>query len=226
MKFADDVAGKKRLNRLEVSGRCLLDYGHFVVFRKVVDQNVEHESVELRFGQRIGAFHFDRVLRRQHKEWFVQRVALSRCGDLMFLHCFQQSRLSLWWGAVNFICKQHIGKNGARNEPHRSATSTVFFQNFSTSNVGWHQVGRKLDSVELEVEQLSDGLDEKCLRQSRCSGDQTVAASQQGNQQLPDNILLADDDSGQFSVDLFSELPQNPNEFAFAIRGEFCVVGH
>ena len=36
--------------------------------RRIVDDDVEHEPVELRFGQRIRAFLLDRVLRRQHEE--------------------------------------------------------------------------------------------------------------------------------------------------------------
>ena len=36
------------------------------------------KPIELRFGQRIGAFHFDRVLRGEHEERLFQRIALAR----------------------------------------------------------------------------------------------------------------------------------------------------
>ena len=44
----------------------------------IVDEHVEHEAVELRFGQRIGAFLLDRVLRGQHEERLGQRDAAGR----------------------------------------------------------------------------------------------------------------------------------------------------
>ena len=35
---------------------------------RIVDVDLHQEAVELRFGQRIGAFLLDRVLRREHME--------------------------------------------------------------------------------------------------------------------------------------------------------------
>ena len=35
---------------------------------RILHEDLEHEAVLLRFGQRIGAFLLDRVLRRQHEE--------------------------------------------------------------------------------------------------------------------------------------------------------------
>ena len=39
--------------------------------RRIADLQFQHEAVHLRFGQRIGAFLFDRILRGQHEERFV-----------------------------------------------------------------------------------------------------------------------------------------------------------
>ena len=38
------------------------------------DDDVEHEAIELGFGQRIGALELNRVLRREHEERLLQRV--------------------------------------------------------------------------------------------------------------------------------------------------------
>ena len=51
---------------------------HLVVLREVVHHDVEHEAIELRLGQRIGAFLLDRVLRREHEERPLERVARGR----------------------------------------------------------------------------------------------------------------------------------------------------
>ena len=45
-----------------------LDDGAQVFARRILHQDLHQEPVELRFGQRIGAFHFDGVLRRHHQE--------------------------------------------------------------------------------------------------------------------------------------------------------------
>ena len=36
--------------------------------RRILDDDVEHEPIELRFGQRVGAFLLDRVLGREHEQ--------------------------------------------------------------------------------------------------------------------------------------------------------------
>ena len=58
---------------------CLVDCGltnnlHFFLERRVVEADVEHETVELCFGKRIGTLLLDRILCGQNKEWVRQRV--------------------------------------------------------------------------------------------------------------------------------------------------------
>ena len=48
-------------------GHAIHDLALFL-FARVLDRKLEHEPVDLRFGQRIRAFLLDRVLRRQHEE--------------------------------------------------------------------------------------------------------------------------------------------------------------
>ena len=52
----------------------------------VVDADVEHEAVELSFGQGIGALLFNRVLRRQDKKWQIECIGPATRRDLVFLH--------------------------------------------------------------------------------------------------------------------------------------------
>jgi amidase len=63
--------------------------------RAVIDQDLEEETVDLRFGQRIGAFIFDRVLRRDRDERIGQRIARAVECHLPLFHCLQQRRLCL-----------------------------------------------------------------------------------------------------------------------------------
>jgi hypothetical protein len=68
--------------------------------RQVVDDDVEHEAIELRFRQRIGAFELDRILGRQHEE----RLSSGRSGrrrDVVLLHRLEQRACVL--GGVRLI---------------------------------------------------------------------------------------------------------------------------
>ena len=144
---------------------------------------------------------------------------------LVFLHSFQQRRLRLRRGPIDFVGQQNVGKDGSRNEPHCSVSGTVFFQHFCAGDVGGHQVRRKLNAVEFQIEQPSDRIHKQRLGQTRSPRNQTMPAGQQRNQQLLDNILLADNDLGQFTVDLFTKTAELRDQFTFAFRCEIRGYG-
>ena len=52
--------------------------------------DLHQESVQLRFGQRIGAFLFNRVLRGQHMKRGAKGAVLACDGHLTFLHRLQK----------------------------------------------------------------------------------------------------------------------------------------
>jgi hypothetical protein len=64
---------------------------------------------------------------------------------------------------------------------------------FRAGDVGRHEVGRELDPLEAQVENLRDGLDEERLRQAWHAGDQAVAAREERHQHLIDDLVLPDD---------------------------------
>ncbi len=76
-------------------------------------QNLHQEPVELRFGQRIGAFHLDGVLRGHHEEGRLQFVRGGAAGDGALLHGFEQRRLGLRRGAVDLVGQHQVGEDGA-----------------------------------------------------------------------------------------------------------------
>ena len=79
--------------------------------RRIFHQNLHQKAIQLRFGQRIGAFHLDRVLRGHHQKRRVQLVAGGAAGDGAFLHRFEQRRLRLWRSAVDFVGQDEIRKD-------------------------------------------------------------------------------------------------------------------
>ena len=112
----------------------------------IVDEDVEHEAVELGLGQRIGAFLLDRVLRGQHEERLGQRCRVPPDGDLVLLHRLQQRRLRLGRRAVDLVGQDHVGEDralagtGTRALPERLSswiTSVPVMSEGIRSGVNW-----------------------------------------------------------------------------------------
>jgi hypothetical protein len=115
-------------------------------------------------------------------------------------------------GAIDFVGENHVGENRAGDEGEFPFAAGVL-QNLRAGVVSGHEVGCELDALELEMKNLRDGFHEQRLGQPGCAGDETMPAGEQRNEQLLDDILLADDDFGQLglnarasSFDLFDGL--------------------
>ena len=78
--------------------------------------NLHQEAVELRFGQRIGAFEIDRVLRGEYGEPRGQRAPHAVDRHLPLFHAFQQRGLRARRHAVDLVHQQQIGEHRARRE--------------------------------------------------------------------------------------------------------------
>src|SRR6267154_3022390 len=85
-------------------------------------------------------------------------------------------------------------------------------------DVGGHEVGGELNALKFQVEDFGEGLDEERLGETRRAGDEAVAAGEEGDEQLLDDLLLADDDLGEVGLDagatgddLFNGLPFGGN---------------
>ena len=110
-----DVVARKDLGhgRLVDRGRQADDV-QLLVLVGIVDQDVEHETVELGLGQRIGPFLLDRVLRGQHEERVGQPVPLAADGHLPLLHRLEQGGLRLGRRAVDLVGQHDVGEDRAR----------------------------------------------------------------------------------------------------------------
>ncbi len=191
------LSGEEAMDGLFFSTRGAGDDGDFFVLAEVVDDDVQHEAVELRLGQRIGAFHLDGVLRGEHEEGLGERHGVSGDGDLMLLHGLQQRGLGLWRRAVDLIREDHVGKDGAFVEDHAAALLGVF-QDLRAGDVRRHEIGRELDAVEAEIEDICHGFYQQRLCQTGRASDQAVPTRDEGDEHLIDDILLADDDLADF----------------------------
>ena len=167
------------------------------------DHDVEHETVELRFRQRIRAFELDRVLSREDKEGLIEGIGATLDRDLVLLHRFEKGRLRLGRCAVDLVGKQDIGEDRPRREDHMPPPRfRIVLDDIGAGDVRRHQVGCELDSGELEIQDVGHGLNNQRLGQPRHANDQAISSDKQGQQHLVDDGLLSDDDFPELRNDL------------------------
>jgi len=196
----DIVAGEEGFDGGGCAAGGTGDDLHLVVFRQVIHDDIEEETVELGFGERVGALHLDGVLGGEDEEGFLEGVPMAGGGDLVFSHGFEQGGLGLRRGAVDLIRQQQVGEDRAAHE-FESARASVGLEDFGAGDVGWHQVGRELDPLEPEVEDLGDRFDEEGLGEAGRAGDEAMTACEERDEDLIDGLALSDDDLGQFGAD-------------------------
>ena len=204
--LADRQAADQRLRRHQVRRRQRLHgdrhvgaggRDHDLALGRLVgiaDIDLQQEAVELGFGQGIGAFLLQRVLRGEHVERRRQVVALAGDGDVLLLHRLQQRRLGARAGAVDFVGHQQLGEDRALDEAEGAAAAVALLQHFGAQDVGRHQVGRELDALASMPEHDAQGLDQLGLGEAGHADQQQVTAGQQRNQRLIDDLLLAIND--------------------------------
>ena len=115
---------------------------------RVFHDHIEEKTVKLCFGQGVGAFLLNRVLRRQHEERFVEFVVHTTGGYSLLLHCLKEGRLGLWWGPVNLIGKKKVGKNRTLHELELTRVRLgIFLKQLGAGNVGRHEIRSKLNPL-------------------------------------------------------------------------------
>ncbi len=193
-------AAQHPLRRLRRHACRLGDDSDLFVLVEVGHDDVEHEAVELRLGERIGSFELDGILRREHEERPLERIGPARGRDVILLHRLEESRLRLRRRAVDLVGEEDLREDRPADEAQR-AVPAVLVENLSAGNVSRHQVGRELDPLERQVEDLRDGLDQKRLGQTRYACDQAVAAGKERDEDLIDHRILSDDDLADLGED-------------------------
>ncbi len=161
-----------------------------VAVRRVVDDELEHEAVDLRLGQRVGALGLDRVLRREHEERRRDVVRLVADRDLALLHHLEQGRLHLGGRAVDLVREQEVAEHRAELGVEAAAVRPV---DARADEVRRDEVGRELQALEAAAEHVRDGLDGQRLGQAGDALEQDVAAGEQRHEDALEHRLLADD---------------------------------
>jgi hypothetical protein len=185
----------ERLHRIDLQplanapGGDLAHQADFLRHRRIVDADLEQEAVELRLGQRVGAFLLDRVLRGEHHEGRRERVRLALDGDLLLLHHFEERGLRFRGRPIDLVGEQQVGEHrpAARREGARARVVERV-----PGDVGGHQVGGELDAREFPGEGARKRLHQQRLAQPRHALDQHVARGEQRGERLLEDFGLAD----------------------------------
>ena len=190
-----------------------------LIFGQVVHDDVEHEPVELRFGQRIRALELDRVLRREDEERLL-RACTSCPARVTRCSCIASSSADCVFGGVRLIssastmfAKIGPGVNTSRRPPVSGSSWMMSVPVMSLgirSGVNWMRENLRSSTCAIV-------LIEQRLRQARHADDQAVAAGEQRQQHVLDHFLLTDDELVQLGDDLVVS--------GFEAVGERDVVG-
>ena len=173
---------------------CLADDFFFLFGAGVVDEDVEHEAVELRFRKGVGAFLFEGVLGGEYEEGLGEFEGRTAGGDVVFLHGFEERGLCFGRGAVDFVGEQEVGEDGAFDEFEDAFLGfLIFFEDVGADDVGGHEVRCELDTLEVQFADFGEGADHECFGESGNADDEAVSAADHGEHELFDDFFLADD---------------------------------
>ena len=153
----------------------------------IVDQHLHHEAVDLRLGQRVGAFGLDGVLRGHHQEGRGHLVGLAGNRHLALLHHLEQRALHLGRGAVDLVGQQQVGKHRAERG---GEFARLGMEDARADQVGRHQVGGELDALEAAAQRLRQRLDGERLGQAGHPFHQQVATGQHGDHHAFEKVVL------------------------------------
>ena len=172
---------------------------------RIVEQDLEHEPVDLGLGQRIRALGFDRVLGGQDEERGRDLEGVVADRDLVLLHDLEQCRLDLGRGAVDLVGEEEVREDGAGLDVEAGLVGAV---DPRPDEIGGHEIGRELDALERAAEDVGEGLDRERLGQARDTLEEEVAARQQADQDPLEHLVLTDDDPPDLEHDGFGGSPR------------------
>ena len=171
------------------------------LFGRIRHLELEEEAIELRFGQRIGAFHLERVLRREHEERLFELVGRLADRDADVLHRLEQRRLRLRRGAVDLVGEHDVGEDRPGLELEERAAVRVLLDDVGADDVGGHQVRRELDARELQVQHVGERVHEARLADAGNAFEQHVAAGEERRDRAVDDVFVTDDAAPDFLGD-------------------------
>ena len=155
---------------------------------RIADAQAHQKTVQLRFGQGVSALMTGGVLRGDHHERFREGQTSSLYGNLLFVHGFEQGRLRLGRGAVDFVGEQKVGEDGAGLVLEFGGAGVI---NGDTEDVRREQVAGELKAVEGATGGAGEGLRESGFSHARHVFEQQVPTREKADQSHAHGFRLA-----------------------------------
>jgi hypothetical protein len=124
---------------------------------------------------------------------------------VVLLHGFEQRRLRLRRGAVDLVSEENLGKDRTLHETKRPVAS-LLVEHLRAGNIGRHQIGRELNPLEGQIQNLRQGLDQERLGETGHPGDEAMPSGEECHQDLIDDLVLPDDHLSNLRKDAFASL--------------------
>jgi hypothetical protein len=151
---------------------------------RIAERHTNHEAVELRLGQRIGALVFDRVLRGDDDERPRQLVRVPVDRHVPLLHALEQAGLGLRRGPVHLVDEHHVGEHGAG--PKLEAVLALVVD-IRAHDVGRQKVGGALDARVLGVDRAGECTSQCGLADAGVVLDQDMALGEERHEHVADH---------------------------------------
>jgi hypothetical protein len=198
-----------RIGFPEAEGELATEDFFFLIGGGVGEPVAEHESVELGFGEFERTCLLDGVLSGDDEEGCGKRVSGFSDRDLPFLHGFEEGALDFWGGAIDFVCEENVGKDGAElgGEPAGAGE-----KDFGTDNIRRQHVDGELNPAEAQIDGFGEGVDEEGFCQSRHAHEEDMAAGEKGDEKAFDDGVLSDHDGSD-------ALPDGIREWKLGLGG-------
>jgi len=107
---------------------------------------------------------------------------------LAFVHGFEQRRLRLGRGAVDFIGEQDVGKNRPALELKLLFDGRV---DGNSQKIRWQHVAGELHPLKSTVDGAGQSLSQRCLTNARNAFDEQVSTGEDADQCEADDIVLS-----------------------------------
>jgi predicted phosphoribosyltransferase len=101
-----------------------------------------------------------------------------------------------------------LAKTGSGLEAEDTLAVRRLLHDVRAGNVGGHEIGGELDAAEAEAERLAQGTDEHRLAQARHALEQGMTPGKDGDENVADHVLLADDHAAT-SVSIAAAVSRN-----------------
>ena len=198
------LARQQRTGRSEqLAAVTPAQYLHLAGRIRITERETHQKTVHLclRQGKRTNLF--QRILRGNHKKRRRQRMRAVIHRHLPLLHRFQQRRLTLRRRTVHLIGKQQLREHRPLMKDQRLR---LRFQRRKTDHIGRQQIGRELNTAEIQPKRGSKRLGKRRLACPRQILQQQMPAREQTRRRQRNHLFLADNNRTQLGKRLLQTL--------------------